>query len=207
MKLLMIDKDGTLVQPKSGAKFVGEPWDQEALPGAREAIAQYNSEGWTICIVSNQGGIEGGHKSLESTVLEMRFCLELFPEIDSAFFCPDFDGSNCWQIFRADNRQYSQANKPDLSGLFRKPKPGMLFLAISFYTPDSISIDSILIDDSIVDVPKGDIICVPPTFLYVGDMTIANSPKGEDENAAAAASVPFMDAATFRRGNFPSTPT
>ena len=27
MKLLLLDKDGTLISPNSGAKFVEEPWD------------------------------------------------------------------------------------------------------------------------------------------------------------------------------------
>lgn len=39
-KLLILDKDGTLVTPASGKKFVHHPEDQVVLPGVHEAIAQ-----------------------------------------------------------------------------------------------------------------------------------------------------------------------
>ena len=44
-KLLILDKDGTLVRPKSGNEFVQHPEDQELLPGVVEAIARYAANG------------------------------------------------------------------------------------------------------------------------------------------------------------------
>lgn len=55
-KLLILDKDGTLVKPKSGKTFVQHPEDQELLHGVKEAIARYAADGWTMAIASNQGG-------------------------------------------------------------------------------------------------------------------------------------------------------
>lgn len=55
-KLLVLDKDGTLVRPKSGNTFVQHPEDQEMIEGVAEAIARYIADGWTIAIASNQGG-------------------------------------------------------------------------------------------------------------------------------------------------------
>lgn len=55
-KLLILDKDGTLVRPKSGGEFVQHPEDQELLPGVADAIGRYAAEGWTMAIASNQGG-------------------------------------------------------------------------------------------------------------------------------------------------------
>lgn len=55
-KLLLLDKDGTLIKPASGAKFVQHPEDQELLPNVAEVIARYAAEGWTMAIASNQGG-------------------------------------------------------------------------------------------------------------------------------------------------------
>jgi histidinol phosphatase-like enzyme len=57
-KLLVVDKDGTLVRPKSGNTFVQHPEDQELIEGVTEAIQRYVADGWTIAIASNQGGCE-----------------------------------------------------------------------------------------------------------------------------------------------------
>jgi D-glycero-D-manno-heptose 1,7-bisphosphate phosphatase len=96
-KLLLVDKDGTLVRPKSGKEFVQNHKDQELLPKVAETIAHYRAEGWWINIISNQGGVALGYKSLEDTIQEMQFCLELLPDIDSAYFCPD-DGETCFSV-------------------------------------------------------------------------------------------------------------
>ncbi len=98
-KLLLLDKDGTLISPKSGAKFVGDPWDQLPLPNVSDRLRKYATEDWKMAITSNQGGVGVGHKSLENCILEMKFCLELFPEIVEAYFCPDFEGSGCWRVW------------------------------------------------------------------------------------------------------------
>lgn len=133
MKLTLLDKDGTLVKPKSAAKFVNKPGDQEPLPGAKEAIAHYHRQGWKICIISNQGGVAAGHKTLESTILEMRFCLDLFPEIEEAYFCPDFQGMDCYCVWQNDSIYYNQDSyftwQIKTRGEYRKPNSGMLKLA------------------------------------------------------------------------------
>lgn len=85
-KLLICDKDGTLVNPASEAKFVDSPWDQKPIIGVKGKLENYALSGWDIAIASNQGGVAANHKSLESCILEMRFCLELFPAIAEAYF-------------------------------------------------------------------------------------------------------------------------
>lgn len=140
MKLLLLDKDGTLVTPKSGETFVQQPWDQEPLPGAKEAVSHYHQQGWKMAIISNQGGVEKGHKSLDNCILEMRFCLELFPEIEEAYFCPDFAGINCYRVWRDDLIHYDADSyiswEYNLRGQFRKPNPGMIQLAQRLHVPD-----------------------------------------------------------------------
>lgn len=170
-KLLLLDKDGTLISPKSGAKFVGDPWDQVPLPNVSDRLKKYATEGWKMTIISNQGGVAAEHKSLENCILEMKFCLELFPEILEAYFCPNFEGSECWRVWdNCDNDHRIVYNENSLTadlqliGQFRKPNPGMLALAASFYNFDEI--------------------------LYVGD-------RPEDEGAAIAANIPFQWAADF----------
>lgn len=131
--LLLLDKDGTLVKPKSGAQFVNAPTDTEPLPSVIETLINYSAEGWELVIISNQGGIAAGHKSLESAIAEMRFCLKLFPQIKEAYFCPDFEGEECWCVAHTEIKRYS---KHELSGTFRKPNPGMLLLTVSIFGVD-----------------------------------------------------------------------
>ncbi len=96
-KILLLDKDGTLVNPKSGSKFIQKPWDQEAILGVEQRLKDY--QGWDCVIVSNQAGVAAGHKTMENTIDEMLFCLELFPQIKEAFFCPDFQGNECHRVW------------------------------------------------------------------------------------------------------------
>ena len=169
MKLLLLDKDGTLVSPASGARFVNKPWDQAALPNALETIDRYISEGWKPIIISNQGGVIAGHKSLEDAIAEMRFALELFPSIEEAYFCPD-RGDTCWRVWAEDAIEYTAQDfdvaNLSLAGRFRKPDPGMLLLA---YHLEAEALE----------------------LLYVGDME-------SDRQAAEAASIPYLDAIEWR---------
>lgn len=172
MNLLLLDKDGTLIFPKSGAKFVSDPWDQAPLHNVPKTLKKYAANGWEMTITSNQGGVAASHKSLANCILEMKYCLELFPEIKEVYFCPDFEGKECWKIWGDCGEDcqilYSQNSwetmELQIAGLFRKPNPGMLTLAASFYNFDEI--------------------------LYVGD-------RPEDEEAALGAKFPFQWAADF----------
>ena len=77
MKLLVLDKDGTLTRTKSGHTFVQHPEDQVLIDGVVEAIAAYTADGWTMAIASNQGGVAAGHKTLEEAIAEMQYAMEL----------------------------------------------------------------------------------------------------------------------------------
>ncbi|MEH1788842.1 MAG: hypothetical protein V7L23_25500 [Nostoc sp.] len=63
MKLLILDLDGTVRRPKSGAKFINNPHDQEIIPEAQRAIAHYKSQCWIIVGATNQGGVAAGKNS------------------------------------------------------------------------------------------------------------------------------------------------
>lgn len=165
-KLLIIDKDQTLVRSRLGGdNFVQKPWDQVSIPNMAYKLNKLHQDGWKIVIASNQGGIKSGYKTLESAFLEFEYCLELFMAIDEAFFCPDYEGEYCWRMWR--NKEMKDNIIPydrthfdslDFAGKFRKPNPGMLQLAIHLHTPDKC--------------------------LYVGD-------RPEDESAAEAAGIPY----------------
>lgn len=163
-RLLLIDKDQTLIRSRLGGEnYVQKPWDQVPIPGIAEKLTEYSELDYKIVVISNQGGIEKGFKSLESTMLEMEYCLELFPQIHECFFCPDFKGYECYRVWREDFINYDSSNYDvqmlDLDMLFRKPKPGMLKLAMHIHISDE--------------------------YLFVGD-------RDCDFGAAQAANIPFM---------------
>lgn len=147
-KLLIVDKDQTIIRSRLGGReFVRRPWDQVPIPGVLGTLEKYREDGWKIVIASNQGGIAAGKKTLESTFMEMEFCLELFPMIDEAFFCPDYEGRHCWRMWRNDAGLNDEDHrilydddylyeKRNLSGSFRKPKGGMLVLADDLFPSD-----------------------------------------------------------------------
>lgn len=227
-KLLICDKDGTLVRPASGATFVQHPQDQALIEGVAETIDRYHREGWSIVIASNQGGCdlsivlgrkvpvgaylhldgqdykitgirkdenmddpmlhfqldrERGngkqyysaypdsreairYKTIEDAIEEMRYCLELLPQVRCAYFCPDLEGQKCVMASRFTMLEvgagYSGWN-------YRKPKSGMILFA----------------QCDLLDFEKGS------PILFVGD-------RPEDQQAAEAANVQFMWAEDWR---------
>lgn len=125
-KLYIFDKDGTLTTPKSGNKFVQHPEDQQLIPGTIELLTRLKDDGSAIVIASNQGGIAAGYKSQQATIEEMRFCMNLLPQIKAAYFCPDFEGRRCVRIFALIKAVYELEDGRN----YRKPGAGMLLEAI-----------------------------------------------------------------------------
>jgi D-glycero-D-manno-heptose 1,7-bisphosphate phosphatase len=186
--LIILDKDDTLVQSVSGAKFVQEPTDQKLMPGVAERIAELRAmDGAVLVIASNQGGVAAGHKSLQDTIAEMRYCLDLLPQVDTAFFSHTYEGNDFYAVGPEGSKNHTHlgigdylASRPTLddysgielvalrdTGFFRKPNPGMLLFAIKFFTAEN--------------------------SIMIGD-------RPEDEKAAAAAGIPFIDAQAWRTG-------
>lgn len=133
MKLLLVDCDGTIREPKSGEKFIQHPRAQKIITGADKAIAYYHKESWTIIGITNQGGVAAGHKSLSDCFDEQRYTLELFPQIAAIYFCPDFEGKECWVVNRV-SMPLSAFSLGYEGQEFRKPGPGMLKLAMWQYS-------------------------------------------------------------------------
>lgn len=79
MKTIFFDIDGTLTTTISGEIFKQHPEDVKVLPGIKEAIAHYKALRWQFIGTSNQGGVAAGFKSIDDTVAEMQFTLELLP--------------------------------------------------------------------------------------------------------------------------------
>lgn len=163
-KLLILDKDGTLTQPKSGERFVQSPEDQELIPGVAEALGRYRADGWMMAIASNQGGVANGHKTLGSAIDEMMFAMRL-TEIDVAMAAHSYENEYGESIF-LDLCNGGTFWKPVTSrnDRYRKPAGGMIWYLASWIF-DGISPDL--------------------ETLFVGD-------RPEDKGAAEAAGVKFM---------------
>lgn len=97
MKLLILDRDGTLNVPKDD--FITSPEDWVPLPGALEAVARLNQAGWRVVIVSNQPGI--GRGLLDMAVLnaihtKMNKAMSAAgARVEAVFFCPHVPDDAC----------------------------------------------------------------------------------------------------------------
>lgn len=128
-RLLLLDLDGTIREPASGARFISEPSDQRLIEGALLQLRRYKGDGWTMVGITNQGGVASGHKTMGDAIeeqwLTLMACRGLLSEI---YFCPEYDGSECICVDgeqRLNYRRFSRTNQS-----FRKPGAGMLELAM-----------------------------------------------------------------------------
>ncbi|MHC5824192.1 MAG: HAD hydrolase-like protein [Nostoc sp.] len=176
VKILFVDIDGTLTETISGHPFKQSPTDVKIIEGADRAIAHFADLGWLIVGVSNQGGCAAinpqtgkPRKTIEDTIAEMQFTIELLPQISAIYFCPDFEGNNCWRVSSLDAYEISD-RETQLIGEFRKPNAGMLKLAKLF------------VEDGGEDVEE---------MTMVGDRT-------EDEQCGINAGVKFCPADVWR---------
>ncbi len=78
--LIILDKDGTLVQSISGTRYPSFQ-DQRLIPGIKELILHHAEAADILAIASNQAGISKGHKSLNAAKAEFMEVFELLPQI------------------------------------------------------------------------------------------------------------------------------
>lgn len=99
MKLLILDRDGTLNRKRDD--YVASPDEWEALPGALEAVAKLNHGGWRVVLATNQSGIGRGlfdMVSLNAIHAKMhRQLAAVGGRVEAIFFCPHApeDGCHC----------------------------------------------------------------------------------------------------------------
>lgn len=176
-KILILNKDGTLVQPASGGKWVQHPTDQVLLPAVAEALQRYRADGWRTAIATNQGGVAAGHKTEQSAIDEVRFAMVL-TNIDYAMLAHSYEDQDVgeaiaiypeyfdsgpaerWKIVTRKNRR------------FRKPSPGTIHALAEMVSGQA-------------SAPKD---C---QILFVGD-------RPEDQQSAANARIDFMWADQWR---------
>jgi D-glycero-D-manno-heptose 1,7-bisphosphate phosphatase len=120
--MLAIDADGTIRNPKSGSQFISNPEDQEPIEEALDFLKAVKKQGHRIYVVTNQGGIAAGYKTLSDAILEQRITLELFPMVSAVCMADDYTTSNFWLITHLGEQKV----RGPLGVKARKPNPGML---------------------------------------------------------------------------------
>ena len=138
-KALLLDLDGTIRRSKSKSEFIADPNDQKPIERAIETMEIYHQKGWTLIGITNQGGVDAGHKSLKSAIEEQLKTLEIFPRLSCIYFCPDFKGRECFRVRKCSCVQIDELY-PDLIEQFRKPNPGMIFAALRAFAEYPIDI-------------------------------------------------------------------
>lgn len=182
MKLLILDKDGTLVKPISGGSFVQSPCDQELLSGVANTLARYQHSGWQMAIASNQGGVASWHKTLDDAIEEMFFAMAL-TKIQTAAIAHSYEDEGYGEfvsltLFDDGSKDHRVMTNGKLR--FRKPEPGMIKWLVRQHDPFAFPPREARNHDYKEGVD----------ILFIGD-------RPEDEQAAAAAGVPFQWADQF----------
>jgi len=97
MKLIVIDRDGTLNQDPED--FIRTPDDWVPLPGALEAVARLNHAGWRVVVASNQSGLGRGLfdvATLNAVHARMHKMLgAVGGRVEAVFFCPHAPEDDC----------------------------------------------------------------------------------------------------------------
>lgn len=148
-KILFVDIDGTPSETISGHSFKQHPQDVKVMEGADKALAHFHNSGWTVIGISNQGGIAKGFKSRQATIQEMQFTMQLLPELIAVYFCPDFEGQECWRVLQLSASEVG-AERLELIGQYRKPEAGMIKFNFRAYYPNVIK-DAWMVGDRLED--------------------------------------------------------
>ena len=97
MKLLVLDRDGTLNRQRED--YVASPDEWEPIPGALEAVARLNQAGWHMVLATNQSGLGRGifdMAALNAVHAKMHRALAAVgARIDAVFFCPHAPEDAC----------------------------------------------------------------------------------------------------------------
>jgi D-glycero-D-manno-heptose 1,7-bisphosphate phosphatase len=97
MKLVILDRDGTINQDSDD--YVKTPEEWVPLPGALDAIARLNHAGWHVVIASNQSGLGRGLfdvSTLNAMHTKMHGLLAAAGgRVDAVFYCPHSPSDAC----------------------------------------------------------------------------------------------------------------
>ena len=97
MKLLILDRDGTLNRSRDDYVASADEW--EPMPGALEAVARLNQGGWRVVLATNQSGIGRGLFDMDSlNAIHAKMHRKLAAagaKVEAIFFCPHAPEDAC----------------------------------------------------------------------------------------------------------------
>ncbi len=136
MKLLILDRDGTINQDRDD--FVKSVDEWVPLPGALEAMARLNQAGWTLVVATNQSGLVRGlfnAATLNAMHAKMHKLLAAVGgKVDAVFYCP---------------------HKPEENCTCRKPAPGLFTQILARYGLDAATDTVHSAGDTLRDIQAG----------------------------------------------------
>jgi histidinol-phosphate phosphatase family protein len=130
---VILDRDGTLIVDRV---YLNDPEKIEYLPGVFEALRVLRDAGFVFAVATNQSGVPRG-------LVDVRNLDEIHRRIQAKFCSEGVD------ILSFHSAPYMT----DFDYKFRKPNPGMLFEAASWYNLDLSR--SWMVGDRMTDVEAG----------------------------------------------------
>lgn len=97
MKLVIVNRDGTLCEEREGCIQTPDEW--QPLPGALDAVARLNQAGWQVVIAANLPGLGRGLFDMATlNAIQTRMHRQLAAaggRIEAMFFCPHAPDEPC----------------------------------------------------------------------------------------------------------------
>ena len=121
MKLVIVDRDGTICVEREG--YIQTPDDWEPLPGALDAIARINQAGYHVVIAANLPGLGRGLFDMAAlNAIQARMHKQLAAvggRVDAMFFCPHAadEGCTCRKPLPGLFQQIGERYKVDLRNI------------------------------------------------------------------------------------------
>ncbi len=165
MKLIILDRDGTINEDRDDYVKSAEEW--VPIPGALEAIARLNHAGWHVVVATNQSGLGRGLFDMAAlNAMHAKFNQLLAAHggrVDAVFFCPHApdDGCDC-----------------------RKPRPGLVQQIGMRYGLDLSKVP--VVGDSLRDLQAGAALGCPTHLVKTGKCAALD----DAQVAAIVAQVP-----------------
>ena len=93
---VFLDRDGTIIEE---VNYLAHPEQVKLLPGAAEAIREWNAAGVLVVVVTNQAGVARGYFP-ESRIVEVHAHLDALlaahgARIDAYYYCPHGPNDGC----------------------------------------------------------------------------------------------------------------
>lgn len=169
MKLLILDRDGTLNRNRDD--YVASPDEWEALPGALEAVARLNQGGWRVVLATNQSGIGRGlfdMASLNAIHAKMhRQLAAAGARVEAVFFCP---------------------HAPEDACVCRKPAPGLFVQIGQRFGMDLSRVPAA--GNAVRHVQAAAAAGCPTHLLLTGQSEALRGRSGQDPDAAPLSTLP-----------------